>query len=304
MHILTAFLLFICGFTSPLLAASKPLLPPIDLEFIIAGLSHTERQLISGTGHFKLFGVDYFSEKERIVDEKKETDTQNPQIDQRLIELNAVIERQFVFNKEHSYFKDIFADGTVAHVFLDGKIILYPGSPIAFNYGNLYEDVDDPRNWGIWFRGQKWSDYLWGQTEVRVIGSEAVDGIACYILEMPFPHAGYDVLQVWVAPKGGFRVVQTVRKSNNRELALKLEWQRYQLQTGVVWFPKHAVLLYRDEEGPLRNEVEITDFQPNIDVSSVFDLQILPETKVFHIELSQFTTFKEIGWRQPEPVSK
>ena len=40
----TSFLL-VCSFIPSLLATPKPLLPPIDLDFIIAGLAHTETQL-------------------------------------------------------------------------------------------------------------------------------------------------------------------------------------------------------------------------------------------------------------------
>ena len=304
-------LLLVCSFIPSLLATPKPLLPPIDLDFIIAGLAHTETQLKSGTGYFRHFSADNFDEQNSfdeitsVVNEEKGTYMEPSLLNRKLRKYRSVWGMWFAFSGEHTHFKGIADDRTPAHIFFDGKIILYTGEVNAFRHGNPFDDIHTPRNWGIWFKGEKWSDYLRQQKEVRIIGSEAVDGIACYVLEMPYPLAGYHTLKFWIAPQSGFRLIQTMRKGNDRELSVKIGWQQYPLETGVVWFPKHAVsLFYRDKKRPSRNEIEITDFQPNVDVSSDFALQISPGTEVFDINLEKYTTFKEIGWKPLESAAK
>ena len=243
--LLVMFIFFISNFIPSLPATPKPLLPPIDLEFVIAGLAHTETQLESGKGYFRHFPGINFSEMNWFVNENKGTHTKPFLLHRELTEYRAVIEMWFAFSREHTHFKIVAADGTKQHVFFDGKITLYSkntDAPHAFKYGHPFDHIETPRNWGIWFKGQKWSDYLREQKEVRITGSEAVDGIACYVLEIPYPLAGYHTLRFWVAPQGGFRLIQTVREGNSQKLAVKIDWQQYQLKTGVALVSKAGYL--------------------------------------------------------------
>ena len=304
---LVILIFFLSNFIPSLLATPKPLLPPIDLEFVIAGLAHTETQLESGKGYFRHFPGINFSEMNWFANEEKGTHD-SFLLHRKLMEYRAVIEIWFAFSGEHTHFKMVAADGTTEHIFFDGRITLYSEDAYAdnsFEHGHPFGHIETPRNWGIWFKGQKWSDYLRQQKEVRITGSEAVDGIACYVLEMPYPLGGYHTLRFWIAPQGGFRLIQTVREGNSHKLSVKIDWQQYQLKTGVVWFPKQAVsLFYEDKKRPSRNEIEITDFQPNIDVSADLEFPISPETEVYDMGLRKMTTFKEIGWRPLESAAK
>lgn len=302
--LIASLLLIICGFISSLRAAPQPLLPTIDLEFIIAGLAHTEAQLNSGTCRLKHFAADHFNTK-KIVDKEKEPGIKKPQTKRKVAEIHTVVDVWLAFSGEHNYFKYSYSDSIIQYALFDGRINLYPGKPPAFSAKksptyNTY----DPRNWGIWFKGHRLSNYLQQQNGGRVIGSETLNGIACYIVETLYPVGPYDTTKFWIAPEGGFRLLQAVQEANDHKLSLTIEWQQYQFDTGIVWFPKHGVLLSSGKDKLLRNEVEITDFQPNIDVSSFFDLQISPETEVFHLDLEEFTTFEEIGWKQLGPTSK
>ncbi len=306
LKLLIVLFLLICVFIAPLQAAPKPLLPNIDLEFVIAGLAHTEVELKSGTGNLKYFAADNFNKKlQRANTKRKTTHSEHLIIDEELIEDGTVSELWFAFDEEgHSYFKYFLDDDRIAHVLFDGRIHLFPGKPHAFGYGTPEDHIYDPRNWGIAHKGLRWSDYLLQQEAVHIIGSEAVDGIACYIVEAPYPGGYYDTMKLWIAPKGGFRLIQVIGESNDRKLSVKIDWQQYQLQTGVVWFPKDTELLAWEEGEVFKNEIKVTNFQPNIDVSAYFDLQISPETEIYHMDLRKLIPFKEIGWRTLEPTSK
>ena len=52
-----------------------------------------------------------------------------------------------------------------------------------------------------------------------------------------------------------------------------------------------------DEKVSAKLEVEVMEFQPNVDVTSLFDLQIPPDAKVWNVDLRRWFTFKELGWR-------
>jgi len=294
----------ICGFLSQSFAEPPLLLPPIGTELIIAGLEHSEALLKSGKGHFKLYSAAYFEKKKEIVDEKKEKDLKTGS--DRVIQRTRLVEElQFAFSREHSYFK--YLDGEVIS---DGKIQLIIASPdqISMVSGNPFPPFPlDPRDWGLWYNRQKLSDYLRQQKKVRVIGSEKVDGIPCYILETPDPKVQEATVKFWVAPEGGFRLIQSLHETKTRKNTVKIEWQRYQTGEGNdIWFPKHgiALLTKEGEKTPSRNEVEITDFQPNIDVSYLFVLQISLDAKIMNTEIGKFTTFKEISWQKLETSTK
>ena len=297
-------LVVICSFLPPSLA-NQPLLPPIDAELIITGLKHSESLLKSGTGRFKFYGSAYFAEKKKNlkIDEGKINKGTDGGIQSKTVLIEELL---FAFSGEHSYFK--FLGMGSGEIIFDGKIQLtIPHSKqILMRYG--YFNPSDPRGWGPWYKKQKLSDYLGQQEKIRVVGGENLDGIPCYIVETQDPKLQDAVVKFWIAPRNGFRCVQTLYETGTRRQLRKIEWQGYQLkgqENEFVWFPKHGISLSMKRSNPkepwskpFRNEAVITDFQPNIDVSHFFHLQIPPETKIFNVELKQSTTFKEIGWQE------
>ena len=162
----------------------------------------------------------------------------------------------------------------------------------------------DPRDWGLWYRRQRLIDnYLRQQKSARLIGNEKVDGIPCYVIQTPEKSTEDAIIKFWVTPEDGFRLVQIHHQTQIQKALIKFEWQAYQLDGKQrVWFLKRAVSISTSETEvePIQNEMEITDFKPNTDVSDLFDLQIPPETEISSPGFSQSITFEEIGWKQFE----
>jgi len=309
-------LLFI-AFGSLLQSCAKPeSAPSIDVESIIAGLAQTESLLQSGKGHFKLYGDSYFRHG----------------VEQLVEGVHTTKELGFAFSGKHSYFKyerlpeerqlpsvagfkpELPPHEVSLESISDGKIQLKivllgdNASPYITMHPEPYNTSTskEPRNWGLWNRGQRMSAYLRELEGVRVMGSERINGIHCYILEASPPQTQGVTEKFWIASEGGFRLVQRLIETRGDKRLIKIEWEHYQLGEANVWFPKHGVSLSTTvgEKTPFRNEMEINDFQPNIDVSSLFDLQISPETQVFNADTRKHITFQEIGWQPLEKTSK
>ena len=277
-------------------AESKPPLPPIDLEAIIAGLAHTESLLKSGRGKLKFYMASYFSRSgpDREITVKKPARGHSRTI-------SSVKELEFAFSKAHSHFNNdgskFIADGNIQLVISPhGSISMYPR--VAYPPEGL-----DPRDWGLWYRRQRLSNYLRQQKSARLIGNEKVDGIPCYVIQTPEKSTEDAIIKFWVTPEDGFRLVQIHHQTQIQKALIKFEWQAYQLDGKQrVWFLKRAVSISTSETEvePIQNEMEITDFKPNTDVSDLFDLQIPPETEISSPGFSQSITFEEIGWKQFE----
>ena len=277
-------------------AESKPSLPPINLNFIIAGLAHTESLLKSGKGKLKLYMASYFrqSRPDREITVKKPTKGHSRTI-------SSVEELEFAFSKAHSHFnKDGFkfiADGNIQLVISPhGSISMYPR--VAYPPEGL-----DPRDWGLWYRRQRLSNYLRQQKSARLISNEKVDSIPCYVIQTPEKSTEDAIIKFWVTPEDGFRLIQIQHQTQTRKSLIKFEWQAYQLDGKQhAWFPKRAVSISTSETEvePVQNEIEIIDFKPNTDVSALFDLQIPPETEILNPQLNRPVTFKEIGWKKFE----
>ena len=291
-------ILFFLVWASPpqLFAESKPPLPLIDLEAIIAGLAHTEPLLKSGRGKLKLYTASYFnqsrSDKEITVKQVEKGRSRT---------FSSVEELEFAFSKTYSYFNNdgskFIADGNI-------QLVISPHGSISMYFRVAYPPEGlDPRDWGLWYRRQRLSDYLRQQKGVQLIGNEKIDGIPCYVIQTPEKSAGDPIVKFWITPENGFRLVQIHHQTQTRKSLIKFEWQAYQLdgkQRG--WFPKRAVSISTSETEaePVQNEMEIIDFKPNTDVSELFDLQIPPETEISSPGFGQSITFEEIGWKQFE----
>jgi len=303
-------LLFIFGSLSPCHTEQKPLLPQIDVELIILGLKHSESLIKSGKGRFKLYGSSYFANK----DEKKTEKPKDKEEKKGAVRRKSypVVELSFAFSNEHSYFKYLVPQGI--EVIFDGRIqlaISQKGKSISVSTG--YAFPLEVRNWGFWYKHQWLSDYLLHrkkEEKIRIIGSENLafgnKNLPCYVVETPDPLLQDSVLRFWITPRGGFRCVQSLRETSKQRRLRRIEYQGYQLKDSkVVWFPKKGISLLAKRpspkakwEEPLKNKIEITDFQPNVDVSHFFNLQIPPETKVWNSDLKKFMRFKEIDWHK------
>lgn len=277
-------------------AESKSPLSPIDLEAIIAGLAHTESLLKSGRGKLKFYMASYFSQSRS----DKEITVKHVEKG-RSRTFASVEELEFAFSKSYSYFNTdgskFVADGNI-------QLVISPQGRISMYFRVAYPPEGlDPRDWGLWYRRQRLSDYLRQQKGIRLIDSEKVDGIPCYVVQTLEKSAEDPIVKFWITPENGFRLVQIHHQTQIQKALIKFEWQAYQLDGKQrIWFLKRAVSISTSETEvePIQNEMEITDFKPNTDVSDLFDLQIPPETEISSPGFSQSITFEEIGWKQFE----
>jgi len=284
------------GFSS-LAFGEELLLPKINEELLVVGLKYSELLLRSGIGHFKIYSSDYFGKK---ADKKINKNPEDGRIG-KIGKSSSVTELQFAFSDEHSYFKYLFP--LSGEILFDGRIqltIFHPGRITVRSKFDL-PPFEDPRDWGMRYKRQKLSDFLLTQKKqgkLRIIGTEKIDEIPCYVAEVPDPSLQDAVLKFWIAPKEGFQCLQILRISNSEEILRRIKWRRYQLGEGkIVWFPKSGWVILKRGRESYRNEMEVTDFQPNVDVTSLFDLQIPPDAKVWNVDLRRWFTFKELGWR-------
>lgn len=292
------------SFISEVSGEPKPLLPPVNVEFIIIGLAHADDQLQSGMGYFKHYGSDYFKWKKDGLDPNQRVE--------KLADGTTRVTRStraywFAFNGKHRYTRI----GNWEEMY-DGKMVLSirrksESAPeaVSMRYGDA-SDLSTLQHWGLWFKNQPLSDYLQKQETVRLSKTEKIDGIACYVIEVEEPQGGGTSVKFWVAPLGGFRPIQRLEETRTTRLLVKIKWKQYQIGgTKTIWFPERGVSIYSTgkDESPSRNEIEVTDFQPNIDVSHLFDPQLATDTKVFDQRLRRFVAFEEVGWKklQPQP---
>ena len=270
--------------------AGNSILPPIVEELIIAGVKHSESLLKSGTGRIRVYGSGYFGKKKKVEVLKSGK------------KRYYVMELQFAFCGEHTYIK--YLDPQFGGIIFDGRnqINISPqGDYTSVTSKYTFLPSMDPRDWGIWYKRQKLSDFLMRCKEkgkIRIVGAEKVRNVPCYVVETEDPSVQGGILRFWIAPKGGFRCVQILRRSGSEVIVRRIRWRRYKLKDGEsVWFPEKGVMILKRGKDRYRSEMEVMDFQPNVDVTSLFDLQIPPDAKVWNVDLRRWFTFKELGWR-------
>ena len=120
------------------------------------------------------------------------------------------------------------------------------------------------------------------------------------MLELSGGTAKEGVERFWIAVDGGFRLIQRLHETDTKTHLIKIGWRPYIGEVdAAIWFPAHIVTQSARDGGrkPLRTEIEVTDFRPNVDVSALFDIAAPLDTSVEiqtpHVKL----TFEEVGWR-------
>jgi len=270
------------------------LLPPINAEFLIMGLKHNESLISSGKGGFH----------SRLSSGGKITD-----------EFTAA----FAFDDHRTYYSYKSGPLTGCTALYNKKIhrklyitVRPEDGQISYRIGYTKEEPmppdEDPRNWGRCYWGIPLSKYLQDH-KARIIGQERLkvgsEVIPCYVVRSE-PFSKYERnLKFWIAPKDGFRCIQQERISTTR-YGERLERKRffykaYEVNGQKAWFPQRGIYwMFKDrtdEKVSAKLEVEVMDFQPNVDISDLFRVDIDPETPVWDEKLSRLRPFKEIGWQ-------
>ena len=278
---------------------SEPVLPPIDSDSIITGLSHSATLLHSGKGKIKIYAGNYFKDKVESGIGK----------DGRAFE--NVLEGLFAFDGEKIYSKVLFGRSKGITWVCDGQVTLTireDASFFAVEQGRAQPALLDPRDWGLWYQQQLLSDYLAKQEKVQVIGTESLNGTLCYVVQVPSSTIENSVDKFWIAPNKGFRCVRIQYEGISIEnekffrniCDTTIEYQEFAISDEIsAWFPKRGISVTRrksDGEQLSKNIMEVTDFESNIDVSNLFDIQIPSDALVWDLAVRKQILFKEIGW--------
>lgn len=282
------------------LALSEPTLPPIDSHFIIVGLSNSATLLNSGNGKIKIYASDYFKDKVKSGIGKDGVAFQN------------FFERLFAFNGEKSFSKSLFGSAKGTALICDGRVTVttreIEPSFITVEQGWSLPNLFDPRDWGLWYQRQLLSDYLAKQKNVQVVGIESLNSVPCYLVQAPNLSIENAVDKFWIAAERGFRCIRIQYEAIALE---KVKPVRYVFETTIEyqefsisnehsgWFPKRGILIRRNKSDGKqlgKNIMEVTDFELNIDVSNLFDIDISPDTLVWDLTAHVQLPFKKIGW--------
>lgn len=278
------------GFLSKGWSRAEQSLPPIDSPFLIAGLQYAESLLVSGKGevHFQMEPEPYRQRDSEIFafhQKKAAVHYQSGILKEQRLLFNGEI--QLILSPDP---KDI---GKV------GGILLAHQKTI-----NLQED---PRNWGIQFLDTPLSQYF-QERGVHLLKSEVLEKKEpCYVVESVYRDGS--PMKFWIAPNGGFRCVQIQyqetwrgidRKPVSSLVTMRIHYKAYQIGEQTAWFPLKGIREQRARlEGRFLDRVvmEVKNFQLNVDVSELFQVNVDAEFPVWVERLGKPIPFKEVGWK-------
>lgn len=213
----------------------------------------------------------------------------------------------------YSYF-----DGKLSIAFMLPERNVRPTNPtnVAIGHGRRpsLRYTENPLNWGLRYEHIPWSQYL-RDHGIQHISTrkepilELKDVFDCYVARttshgMP--------LRVWFCPALGFHCVRIEEENTWGEGSgedqksypivnvTRIVPQQYVLPDGtMLWFPWKARLTTKLKDGErvfAGGTIEITRFEPNVDVSAWLDPGIAPDTEVWDGTLGRYLPFKELEW--------
>lgn len=278
---------------------TEPELPTIEPEYIISELTHSASLLQSGKGKVRIYAEDYFKDK-------LESGVKNRAAFERVINL------LFAFSDQKTYTRSLAGRSKGFERISNGRLTLgrsgIEQSFITVEHGYTIPYGTDPRDWGLWYQRQWLSDYLKKQKDIQVIGHDNLNNIPCFVVETPNPEVSDTMIKFWIAPSESFRCVKIQHETNSirNGKAIRtiydttIEYQKYSIDAdNTAWFPKRGITLRkRKSDGKHLGKfmMEVSDFELDVDVSDLFDIQIHPDALVWDLAKRKQIPFKEVGW--------
>ena len=265
--------------------AESPL-PPIDTQLLTTGLQLMESLIVSGKG--KVYFT--YERKNFPTIEDFGFDRQKTAFD---FHVGILKDRRVLFNGESELM--IHDDPDSEHP----KLYLHPRKTTLLH--------EDPRNWGLRVHDIPLSQYL-QENGMKILGSEVLGELPCYIVESK---RNREPITFWITPERGFRCVQIQYESRWHKIpndpdpwptviTQRIEYKAYQIDNQEMWFPVKGSRKTRrksDDQFLGGLNMEVKDFQLNVDVSDIFQIRFDPETKVWVKKIEEFVPFKEIDWK-------
>lgn len=279
-------------------------LPPIDPQMIIAGLKHTESLL--RTGKCRIHYQDY----SKLANAKKQLEAifafDSHRICYYYISDLTVTNEKLIILKDRGC-KDLYETRTQTLLMIGTKKKARVGGtkvkeiiPVSVERGvNLpFSHSWDPRNYGMRIRdlpiGYPLSQ-LFEKNGVKIIGVEKVkrgkEEIPCYLVETKEKIWGK--VQLWLDPQEGFL---PIKMQMGDHWFMEMSYKLYKSNGQVVWFLEKGMWWSVGEKGDIieKRIMEVKEFQLNVDISDLFQVDFPPDKPVWDGNLSKYRPFKEI----------
>lgn len=265
--------------------AESPL-PSIDSQSLTTGLESTESLIVSGKGkvYFTYERKDFPTVEDFGFDGQKTAFN---------FHVGILKDRRVLFDGENELMIHNDPNSETP------KLYLHPRKTTLLH--------EDPRNWGLQVYDIPLSQYL-QENGMKILGSGVLGKLPCYIVESK---RNGGPITFWITPERGFRCVQIQYDSMWYKIpndpapwptvtTERIEYKAYQIDNQEVWFPaKGSMKTHGKSDSQFLSglNMEVKDFQLNVDVSNIFQVQIEPETKVWVKKIEEFVPFKEIDWK-------
>ena len=288
-------LLFVaCVLFSPaLLTLGQTSLPPIDAQALIAGVKHAELLLHSGIAEdVEYTPGDLATEKSTFAFKGKSRFCHRVKNNQR-------------------FFYDGKLQIGMSDAGIDNAIVSHLDQ-FDLDFGS------EPRNWGPYYRHLPLSEHFLkhgivsikqGILMIKPDKSQKSLRVPCYVVESVYPPNPKLKLRFWLSPKDGFHCLQSQlvglrwRVGNQSVPSVytkRAVYRQYPVGTESAWFIKKGWTKVTSQADPNRvlaySRVEVGNFQPNADVSKLFEPGIPPEHEIWDSTLRRYRPFKELGW--------
>ncbi|MCD6506777.1 hypothetical protein J7M22_09150 [Candidatus Poribacteria bacterium] len=267
-------------------------LPPIDPQMIIAGLKHTESLLRAGKCRIRYQG---YSKLANVREEHESIFAFDLHRIYRYSITGIILNGKYLGNKGVRELYDIRTQTLfIIGVKVKGRI------PVAVERGvNLpFPHSWDPRNYGMRVRDLPTGyplSRLFEKNGVKIIGVEKMkrgkEEIPCYLVETKEKIWGK--VRLWLDPQEGFL---PIKMQMGDHWFMEMSYKPYKSNGQVVWFLEKGMWWSVGEKGDIieKRIMEVKEFQPNVDISDLFQVDFPPDKPVWDGNLSKYRPFKEI----------
>jgi hypothetical protein len=278
------FLFLIC----PIIAMGQKTLPDIDNQSLVTKLKNSESLISTG-----------------VADEVSYTPGDLP-----------TSKAIYAFKGKSIFYKWLNLGNAGIRLFFDGQLqITIPKtetSAVVTHTEQIELDFEEePLNWGPFFRHIPLSEHFmkYGIISIKkdalIINNKKV---SCYVIESTYSANPNLKVRFWLSPKMDFACLQSEQEVNwnidnkpTQSIIKKCPvYNKYSIGEKTVWFIRSGVSKVFPVAEPDRivgeSKIEVRNFQPNVDVSKLFDPGISPDQQIWDNTLERLRPFKELNW--------
>ena len=267
-------------------------LPPIDPQVIIAGLKHTESLLQTGKCRIHYQG---YSKLANFKEEHEDIFAFDSYRIYRFSLSGLILNGKYVGGKD---VRELYDTKTQTKFAIGKK--MRGEIPVRIDRGinSPFNHSWDPRNYGMRISGIPSTPLseLLRKNGARIVKVEKIkrskESIPCYVVDSKDRIWGK--IRLWLDPKEGFLPIK-IRMGDR--WFMNINYKPYRSDGQTVWFLDKGLWWSVDEKGNIveKRIMEVKEFQPNVDISDLFRVDLPPDTPVWDSNLSKYRPFKEIA---------